>query len=60
MGHASRKMEDSSTECDLNCRYLDQEISEEKNVHMWPRNCSCDILVMNVAGFFFPLSKKSA
>ena len=53
-------MEDSSTECDLNCRYLDQEISEEKNVNMWPRNQSYDILVMNVAGFFFPLSKKSA
>ena len=37
-------MEDSVCEHDLmNCGY--QEVSEEKNVSMWPRDWSCGILV---------------
>jgi hypothetical protein len=31
-------MEDSDTEGDLNCGGLAQEISEEKNFSMWPRD----------------------
>ena len=49
MGRTSRSMEDSGAENDLNCR--DQEVSEEKNVSMWPRNCSCNILMKNVDAF---------
>ena len=30
---------------------LGQELSEEKNFSMLPRDCSCDILVKNVAAF---------
>lgn len=43
MGHTSRSMEDSSAEDNLNCG--DQEVSEEKNVSVWPKDWSCDILV---------------
>lgn len=28
-----------------------QEVSEEKNVSMWPTECSCDILVKKVTTF---------
>ena len=49
MGHTSMIREDRGAESDLNCGCLDQEVSEEKNVSMWPRDCSCDILVKNVA-----------
>jgi hypothetical protein len=31
-------MEDSGAERDLNCVGLDQEISEEKTITMWPRD----------------------
>ena len=47
MGHPSWSMADSGTEGDLNCGGLAQEVSEEKNFNMWPRDCSCDILVKN-------------
>ena len=49
-------MEDSGAEDDLNCGSLDQEISKEKNVSMWPRDLSCDILMKNEAAFC-PCSK---
>lgn len=43
-GHTSRNMKDSGPEDDLNCDGLAQEVSEEKNVSLWPRDYSCDIL----------------
>ena len=44
-------MEDIVAEDDLNCVSLALEVSEEKNFSMWPRDCSCDILVKNVVTF---------
>ena len=41
-------MEDSGAEGDLNFRDLAQEIPG-KNICVWPRDHSCDILVRNVA-----------
>jgi hypothetical protein len=35
----------------LNCADLAQEVSVEKNFSMWHRDCSCDIMVKNVAAF---------
>ena len=50
-----RIKEDSDAKCDLmNCRGLTQEVPEEKNINMWPRDH--DILVKNVASFL-PWSK---
>ena len=49
--HSGRNMEDSCTEDDLNCSGLTQEISEEKNFSILPRDSFCDILVKNVAAF---------
>jgi hypothetical protein len=37
-------MEDHGAKDDLNCGGLAQEVSEEKNVSLWPRDYSCDIL----------------
>ena len=52
MGHPSRNMEDSSTECDsMTSGALAQEVSEDKNFSMLPRDHSCDILVKSVATF---------
>ena len=52
MDPTSRNMEDSGTKCDLmNCGGLAQEVSEEKNIIMLPRDCSYDILVKNVSAF---------
>ena len=39
MDHPSRNMEDFGAETDLNCVDLVQEVSAEKNVNMWPRDC---------------------
>ena len=35
----------------MNCGSLALEVSGEKKLNMWPRDCSCDILVKNVATF---------
>ena len=44
-------MDDNGAACDLiNCGCLTQEISN-KNINMWPRERSRDILVKNVAAF---------
>ena len=51
MGHTSRSMKDSGAESDLNCRGPVQETSEEKNIIIWPKDLSDDILVKNVATF---------
>lgn len=51
MDHSSRNTEGSDTEGDLNCRGLGQKLSEEKNFGMLPGDCSCFILLKNVAGF---------
>ena len=50
MGHTSRSMEDSGTDNDLKCRKLAQV--SEKNFSMLCRNCSCDILVKEVAACY--------
>jgi hypothetical protein len=49
MGHPSRNKEDFVAKSNLNCAYLAQEVSEEKNFSMWHRDCFCGILVKNVA-----------
>ena len=45
-------MKDSDSVGELICKRLTQEVSEEKNFNMWPRDCSCDILVKNVSAFY--------
>ena len=47
MGHTNRNMVDSGAEDDLNLEHL----AQEKNVSMFPRGCSSDILVKNVNVF---------
>jgi hypothetical protein len=44
-------VEDFVAEGDMNCGSLGLEVSEEKNFSMWPRDCSCDILVKIVVTF---------
>jgi len=39
MDHPSRSTEDSGAENDSKCVGLTQEISEEKNSSIWPRDC---------------------
>lgn len=51
IGHPSRNMEDTGVEHDLNCADQAQEVSGEMNFSMRPIDCSCDILVKNVAAF---------
>jgi hypothetical protein len=51
MNHPRKNMGDFVAECNLNCGSLPLEVSVEKNFKMLPRNCSCDILVKNVAAF---------
>lgn len=50
MGHVGRSMDDRGAEGDLHCPGLGQEVSG-KNFSVLSRNCSCDILVKNVAAF---------
>lgn len=49
--HPRRNIEDIGAGGDLNFWGLGQEVSEEKNVNMWPRDCFCDVLVKNMAAF---------
>lgn len=49
MEHTGRSMEDRGAEGDLKCGSLAQEVSEERNVSMLPRNHSCDVLAKTVA-----------
>jgi hypothetical protein len=49
MGYPSRYMEDFVAEGDLNCGNLTPKFSVV-NFNRLPRDCSCDILVKNVAG----------
>jgi hypothetical protein len=51
MGNPSRNMEDFVAKSDLNCGSLTLECLEEKNFNMGLKDCSCDILVKNVAAF---------
>lgn len=53
MGHTSKSMGDRGAKSDLNCGGLfTQDVSEEKNLSMLPRDCSCDILMKKVAAFY--------
>jgi hypothetical protein len=51
MGYPIRNKEHFASEGDLNCGSMVLEVSEEKDFSMWPRDCSCDTLVKNVAAF---------
>jgi hypothetical protein len=51
MGHPSRNMEDFGSESVLNCVDLAQDVSQEKNFRMWPRDCFRGILVKNLVAF---------
>jgi hypothetical protein len=53
MGHNNRRMEDSGANDDLNCEGPAREVLE-KNISMWPKDHSCDILVKN-CGCLLPL-----
>jgi hypothetical protein len=44
-------MKDIGAEDDLKCGDLAQEFSKEKIISVWPTDCSCDVLVKNVADF---------
>lgn len=44
-------MEDNGAEGYLNCGIIVQEVSEGKNISIWPRKHSCYILVKNVDAF---------
>jgi hypothetical protein len=46
-----RRIEDSSTQGDLNFENLAQEVSEKKNFSMLDREHSCNILVKNGDAF---------
>jgi hypothetical protein len=50
VGHPNRSM-DNKAKGDLNFGNLAQEVSEGKNIKMWPRDHSCNILAKNVAAF---------
>lgn len=41
-GHPNRNMEGSGTEGDVNCGGIAEEASEEKNISIWLRDCSCE------------------
>lgn len=43
-------MEDSGADGDSNCGGLAQGVSE-KNIDMWPRDHSCDMLAIHVIAF---------
>ena len=45
MGHPRSNMEDSDVECNLNGRGLAQEVSEEKNICMWPRDLETQLVI---------------
>ena len=50
--HPSQNAEYGGVEGDFNyCRPAGQDVSEGKNFSMWPRDCSCNILVKNVTAF---------
>lgn len=46
-----RSMEENDTEGFLNCGVLTQVFAKEKNICLWFRSHSCDILAMNVVAF---------
>jgi hypothetical protein len=52
MGHPNRNMEDLVAEFDLNCADLAREGSVEKNFRLWPRDCSCGVLLRNISALF--------
>ena len=49
--HPCRNMEDIGVEDGLNCADLAQDVSEEKNFSMLPRDCSSYIVKKNVTAF---------
>jgi hypothetical protein len=51
-------VEDCGAEGDLNCGDLVQEVSEEKNVSKWPRECSSDVLVKDTTALALVQKKK--
>ena len=53
VGYPIRYMEESVADSGLNCVSLLAQEFSEKNLSIWPRDCSCNILVKNVAAFCF-------
>jgi hypothetical protein len=51
IGHSGSIMEDFSDEGDLKSGVPVQEVSEEMNFSMMPRDCPCDILAKIVTAF---------
>jgi hypothetical protein len=47
--HPSRSIKNSGGDSDLNYGDTTQQFSEKKNVHMWLRDHSCDLLTKNRA-----------
>lgn len=35
----------------LNCADMARDVSEEKTISKWPRDCFCDVLAKNIAAF---------
>lgn len=53
MGHTRWNIKDSGTEGNLSCEGLPPEFSEERNISIQPKDCSCNILTKN----FCPCTK---
>ena len=53
VGYPIRYMEESVADSGLNCVSLLAQEFSEKNLSIWPRDCSCNSLVKNVAAFCF-------
>jgi hypothetical protein len=49
--HPNRNLEDIDAEGDLNSSGLVQEVSEEKNFGIWPRDWFCGNFMKNMAAF---------
>ena len=45
-------MEDGGAESNVDYDVLAQEVSKEKDISKWPRDCSCEISVKNMAAFY--------
>lgn len=51
IGYPRRSMEDGYTEGNVNYRGPAWKVSEGRNISLWPRDYSCDMLAKNVAAF---------
>ena len=56
MGNTIRNVEDIGAESNVDYDSLVQEVSEERNISKWPRDCYCDIFGKE-CDCFMPLAK---